>query len=61
MTSRAVAKLVAASDAAAISQVQHIQVIVCPDGQLKFNGSDNFINALQSDETLFNGLKDLLI
>ena len=61
MSQRAVAKLVAASDAAAISQVQHLLVVLSADGQLEFSGSNTFINTLQSDETVFFGLQELLL
>lgn len=61
MSAKSVAKLVAASDAAANSQVQHIQVILTADGQLRLNGSTNFVLAVNDNTELYETLQQTLL
>ena len=46
MTEKAFAKVVQASDKAAKEQVQHLLVLLTPDGNLQINGETNFVRSL---------------
>ena len=52
-------KLTKISNAAAEAHVQHMVFLVTPDGQMKLNGSSNFINALRNDIGLYGQVAQL--
>ena len=54
MTEKAFEKWVQASDKAAKEQVQHLVVLLTPDGNLQINGAKNFVNSLNK-QTIFPG------
>ena len=51
------AKLVQASDKVAKNQVQHLLVLLAPDGNLQINGATNFVNSLNNNEGLYRHLQ----
>ena len=61
MTEKSFAKLVQASDKAAKEQVQHLLVLLTPDGNLQINGATNFVNSLNNNEDLYRHLQTTLL
>ena len=61
MTEKVFAKLVQASDKAAKDQVQHLLVLLAPDGNLQINGATNFVNSLNNNEGLYRHLQTTYI
>ena len=50
-----------ASDKAAKDQVQHLLVLLTPDGNLQINGATNFVNSLNNNEDLHRHLQTTLL
>ena len=55
-----ISKLVKASDSAANGQVQHVLVMLNPEGTLQLHGALNFVEAIQTNEELNNNLCNTL-
>ena len=53
MTEKAHIKLIKASDEATSSNVQHLVLMVMPDGRMKFNGSANMVSAIYGNKNLY--------
>ena len=61
MTERNIAKLVRASDSAVVGQVQHLFVVLNPDGSLQLHGSDNFVKTVNNNQELKGNLYGALM
>ena len=59
MADKAFNRFVKASDKAANEQVQHIAVVLSPDGNLQMHGSDNFVRCISNSEIRENLLNTL--
>ena len=59
-TKTTVNQMVRASEKACQNQLQHLLVIRTPDGRLQFNGSTNFVNAVEADMEMSPRLQALL-
>ena len=60
MAEKEISKLVKASDSAANGQVQHVLVMLNPEGTLQLHGALNFVEAIQTNEELNNNLCNTL-
>ena len=60
MADKAFNRFVKSSDKAANEQVQHVAVVLTPDGTLQIHGSDNFVRCLGNSEIKDNLLNILI-
>ena len=59
MADKAFNRFVKASDKASNEQVQHLAVVLSPDGNLQMHGSDNFVRCISNSEIRDNLLNTL--
>ena len=60
MSEKSLDQLVKSSTKAASEQLQHLLVMLTPDGRLRLNGTDNFVNALYGDVELLDRIEILI-
>ena len=60
MSEKSLDQLVKASVRAAQGQLQHILVVLTPDGRIRLNGTDNLVNALNQDRELLERVDNFI-
>ena len=60
MSEIATSKLFKSSDLASRDNVQHVVLVMTPDGRLRVNGSHNMVDAVNLDPNIFNFLENKL-
>ena len=60
MSSKTIDRFVKASEKASDDQLQHLIILLTPDGRLQVNGSSNFVEAVEDNKELFDRLKAVL-
>ena len=61
MSEMSLDQLVKASVRAAQGQLQHILVVLTPDGRIRLNGTDNLVNALHQDRELLERVDNFIM
>ena len=60
MAEKDITKFMKSSDSATNSQIQHVLLIVMPDGRIRFNGTSNIVAAIRGNNELFTNLEETL-
>ena len=60
MTEKSLDQLIKASTKAATEQLQHLLVVITPDGRIRLNGTDNMVTALYNDVELLNQIETVM-
>ena len=61
MSSKALNRVIKSSKEAATGQVQHLLVVVLPDGCLRVNGSNDCLNYFKENEELYHAREEPLV